>query len=219
MIPKELLVKITKTLIDSGASTRTVGIIIGALSPSFVKENYVVPRANISKFVEACSFKVTNQDLPILDLGCGRRNHRTTFAKGLNLPESDIPYIAIDHFIGNDQLYTEGGPNIVGNVSSVPIVGMGVGVAICTEVLEHVPDDEQALREMYRVLRPGGKLFLSIPGKYIPRHEKLPYQKDYRRYSAEELHEKLSNSGFKEIKVSDQSLYGMQVNIYAEASK
>ena len=34
---------------------------------------------------------------------------------------------------------------------------------ICHNVLEHVPDDRQALREMRRVLRPGGRVLLSVP--------------------------------------------------------
>lgn len=34
---------------------------------------------------------------------------------------------------------------------------------ICLEVLEHVPDPFQAARELVRIIRPGGRLFLTVP--------------------------------------------------------
>jgi SAM-dependent methyltransferase len=34
---------------------------------------------------------------------------------------------------------------------------------ICNHVLEHVPDDRLAMRELFRVLRPGGQAILQVP--------------------------------------------------------
>lgn len=36
-------------------------------------------------------------------------------------------------------------------------------VIICNHVLEHVPDDTKAMREMYRVLKPGGWAVINVP--------------------------------------------------------
>ena len=36
-------------------------------------------------------------------------------------------------------------------------------VIICSHVLEHIPDDRMAMREMHRVLRPGGFLLVMVP--------------------------------------------------------
>lgn len=36
-------------------------------------------------------------------------------------------------------------------------------VAICSHVLEHVPDDRAAMSELYRVLGPGGRALLMVP--------------------------------------------------------
>ena len=37
------------------------------------------------------------------------------------------------------------------------------GIVFCNNVLEHVPDDDAALSEMLRVVRPEGFIFLSVP--------------------------------------------------------
>lgn len=40
-----------------------------------------------------------------------------------------------------------------------------VNVIVCSEVLEHIPERQKACDELYRVLKPGGKLLLSMPQK------------------------------------------------------
>lgn len=40
--------------------------------------------------------------------------------------------------------------------------------AIMTEVLEHIEEDKEALREVYRIIRPGGLLVLTVPSYNFP---------------------------------------------------
>jgi SAM-dependent methyltransferase len=51
----------------------------------------------------------------------------------------------------------------VTNVDPLPFPDQRIDTVLLLEVLEHLVDDAAALREICRVLRPGGKLVLSVP--------------------------------------------------------
>lgn len=48
-------------------------------------------------------------------------------------------------------------------LEAMPLAPESVEVATCLETLEHVPDVPQALRELRRILKPGGRLVASVP--------------------------------------------------------
>lgn len=50
---------------------------------------------------------------------------------------------------------------------------------VCHQVLEHVPDADSAVSQMYRVLKPGGKIIATVPF-YFPLHAS-PF--DFRRWT------------------------------------
>lgn len=49
------------------------------------------------------------------------------------------------------------------DVESIPMKDASFDVIICNHLLEHVNDDRQAMRELYRILRPGGWGILLVP--------------------------------------------------------
>jgi len=68
---------------------------------------------------------------------------------------------------------------------------------VCLNVLEHIQDDVEALRNMHKLLRPGGRLLL-----YVPANPRLYCEIDrgvghHRRYLMDELTGKMSKAGFK----------------------
>ena len=64
--------------------------------------------------------------------------------------------------------------------------------AICTEVLEHVLDDRATLSEISRVLKPGGRLVVTVP--FMFRYH--PDPADFRRYTPAGLRISLEREGF-----------------------
>ena len=56
----------------------------------------------------------------------------------------------------------------VGDLSDIAMRESSVDVALLNEVLEHVPDDRRALREVHRVLKPGGVLLIFSPNRRFP---------------------------------------------------
>jgi SAM-dependent methyltransferase len=70
------------------------------------------------------------------------------------------------------------------------------------DVLEHIKEDEQVLREMYRAAKPGGGIVVTVP-----RHAFLWSNVDetaghVRRYSARDLTGKISRAGFRVVRAT-----------------
>jgi ubiquinone/menaquinone biosynthesis C-methylase UbiE len=77
---------------------------------------------------------------------------------GVDVSEDSVEY-AKHHF---------GGKNIefkVGDAVTIPLDDDSVELVVCYETIEHIKDYEQFLREIKRVLQPGGRLILSTPNE------------------------------------------------------
>jgi SAM-dependent methyltransferase len=53
------------------------------------------------------------------------------------------------------------GVQVIGDAQALGVAGESFDTILCTEVLEHLPEPQRAIDEMWRVLRPGGTLLLT----------------------------------------------------------
>lgn len=75
--------------------------------------------------------------------------------------------------------YQPSGLDYLADLSALPVQTGAYDHIICTQVLEHVPEPGRMLGEFCRLLKPGGKLWLSAP-LFYPEHQ-IPY--DYYRFT------------------------------------
>lgn len=82
-----------------------------------------------------------------------------------------------------------------GSAVTMPFDSNSADLIMCIEVLEHIPDQYQALREIRRVLKPEGVLLLSVPyRRWFPSY--YTFMGHIRHYTREELQQLLIESGF-----------------------
>jgi len=95
------------------------------------------------------------------------------------------------------------GVQIIGDTQALGIADATFDVVLCTEVLEHLPEPQQAVDEMFRVLKPGGQLLLTTrflfpihdaPHDYF-RYTKYGLRHLLRRFEILELHEETDAVG------------------------
>lgn len=120
----------------------------------------------------------------ILDVGSGNSEHSPEFLKNNFVVQLDYP---------KTNAYYIQSPQVFGDACHLPFPDSTFDAVLLLEVLEHIPSDTLVLKEILRVLRPGGTLYLSTPFLY-PVHD-API--DYRRYTAYGIEAILKEAGFK----------------------
>ncbi len=112
--------------------------------------------------------KPTNGD-SIVDLGCGDGFYLyllSNLSIRLKLIGLDCDEIVLRNAKKN--LGTKKVKLVLGSATKTPFKDDLFDKAIMTEVLEHIEEDKEALREVYRIIRPGGLLVLTVPSYNFP---------------------------------------------------
>lgn len=147
-----------------------------------------IGRWYITQFV-----KNVAQSLPagshILDAGAGESVYKRFF--------SNCDYKAIDLAIGESR-WNYSNLDYIGSLHEMPIEDNAFDAVLCTQVLEHLEWPRESVKEMHRVLKIGGKLFMTVP--MAQNEHQTPY--DFFRYTSYGLKSICEHAGFHDVKIT-----------------
>ena len=126
----------------------------GRRNPSLRSPTYAV-REPLARWLreEAALAREREQRPRLLDVGCGIKPYEPFFAGAI------AEYIGVD--VANPAAELEG------TVEEIPVPDGSFELVLCTQTLEHVEDPSRAVRELRRVVAPGGRVLASTHGVQV----------------------------------------------------
>lgn len=128
----------------------------------------------------------------VLDIGTSTGTNLRMLAElgfrnvqGLDLSPAAISYCA-EKGLGEVAL---------GDVCNIPFEDGTFDLVLATDIIEHVDDDAKALSEMRRVLKPGGKVIITVPAFGFMKGLQDRVAQHKRRYVRSQLLERAANAG------------------------
>ncbi len=151
----------------------------------------------------------------VLDIGCGFGRHSYGVAAlGASVVACDLAILELKEVLATafameqDKQLPDSTSvfSVAGDCTDLPFEDNSFDCAIASEVMEHIKDDAKAMRELARILRPGGVLAVTVPA-FIPEKICWMLSEEYhspkaegghvRIYSKTEIVRKLNAAGFK----------------------
>lgn len=136
----------------------------------------------------------------LLDVGAGSGRHaRAALARGARAVALDLDLAALRQAEAEI-------PRVQADALHLPLADGEADRVVVSEVLEHVPADGDAIAEAWRVLRPGGRLAVSVP-RWLPERVCWALSREYhdvpgghvRIYRGGELAAKVRVAGFQPL--------------------
>lgn len=149
----------------------------------------------------------------LIDVGCGAGRHSfEAFRRGADVVAFDQDVAELNNVDAILQAMQEQGEApasakaeaVKGDALDLPYDDATFDFVIASEILEHVPQDEEAIDELIRVLKPGGRLAVTVP-RWLPEKVCWVLSDSYhanegghiRIYRADELLDKVASRGMR----------------------
>jgi ubiquinone/menaquinone biosynthesis C-methylase UbiE len=137
------------------------------------------------------------RDLHILDCGCGTgynlRNLLQPYGRTFGF---DFDLDAIRRARG------AGGPLVRADIQRIPFLSNTFDLATSFDVVQSVPDDRAALRDMARVLKPGGSVVLNVTALDVLRGDHSDVWGELRRYTRDRAAALVRDAGLEPTRIS-----------------
>jgi SAM-dependent methyltransferase len=147
----------------------------------------------------------------VLDLGCGFGRHAfEAYRRGAHVVAVDRSAEEVSQVLAMFRAMEAAGEAPLGRTAravradllALPFPDAAFDVVMASEVLEHIPADELAMAEIARVVRPGGRVAVTVP-RYWPERVCWSLSKEYhevagghvRIYRGDVLAERLNRAG------------------------
>ncbi len=147
----------------------------------------------------------------VLDMGCGGGRHAFALYKrgadvvAFDMSQEDLVevrsmFAAIN--VADEAPEGATAHTVRGTAYALPFEDASFDRIIAAEIMEHLPEDELAMSELYRVLKPGGLIAVTVP-RWLPEKVNWALSDDYhntpgghiRIYRGSELRSKLEKQG------------------------
>jgi SAM-dependent methyltransferase len=133
----------------------------------------------------------------ILDAGCGSGRNMIELTRHGTVSGVELSGASVEVARARGA-----GEVIAGSVLDMPFDGDSFDLSVCLDVIEHLDDDLGALRELRRVLAPGGSLLVTVPAyQWLwSGHDEVNHH--HRRYTRRSLQRVAEQAGWEQVRTT-----------------
>lgn len=158
---------------------------------TLLENTFAYNRKRRQKWISEQAKKIA-EGSKVLDVGAGGCPHRKLF-NHCDYYSQDFIQLSPSQ-IQNEEGY--GKIDFVSDILNIPVSDKSFDVILCSEVIEHVPDPISAIKEISRILKPGGILLITAPLQSGLHQEPYHFYGGYTKYWYQKF---LGENDFNEI--------------------